>query len=56
MEFLVEFDVRVPEGTPEAEIERRVSDEAAASADVGPRGASRAAVEAPTAANVGSCR
>ena len=36
MEFLVEFDARG--NPPEAEIEQRVSDEAAASADVGPRG------------------
>ena len=28
MEFLVEFDVHVPEGNPEAEIERRVRTDA----------------------------
>ena len=30
MEFLVEFDIRVPEGTPEAEVEQRMSAKAAA--------------------------
>jgi muconolactone delta-isomerase len=52
MEFLVEFDVRVPEGTPEAEIEQRVSDEAAASADV----TLVRLWKPPTGANVRSCR
>jgi muconolactone delta-isomerase len=33
MEFLVEFDVHVPDGTPEAEIEGRVSAEVAASGE-----------------------
>jgi muconolactone D-isomerase len=32
MEFLVEFELNVPEGTPESEVEKRVSAEAAASA------------------------
>jgi len=30
MEFLVEFDIRIPDGTPEAEVEHRESAEAAA--------------------------
>ena len=32
MEFLVRFDVTIPEGTPEAEVQERVGDEAAAAA------------------------
>jgi len=32
MEFLVEFDLRVPEGTPESQVNERVTAEAAASA------------------------
>ena len=32
MEFLVEFEINVPEGTPESEVEARESDEAAAAA------------------------
>ena len=46
MEFLVEFDIRVPEGTPEAEVEQRMSAEAAALAGLSPRGAPGAAVAA----------
>jgi muconolactone D-isomerase len=38
MEFLVQFDLEVPEGTPEAEVEERVSAEAAASAALGREG------------------
>jgi muconolactone delta-isomerase len=34
MEFLVEFDIHVPAGTPEAEIEQRERSEAAAAADL----------------------
>jgi hypothetical protein len=33
-EFLVEFDVNVPEGTPESEVEQRERAEAAAAADL----------------------
>ena len=32
MEFLVEFEVEVPEGTRESEVEQRLRDEAAAAA------------------------
>ena len=32
MEFLVDFELRAPDGTPEPEVKRRVGDEAAASA------------------------
>ena len=46
MEFLVEFDIRVPGGTPEAEVEQRISAEAAALAGLGSRGAPGAAVAA----------
>jgi muconolactone D-isomerase len=35
VEFLVEFDLHVPVGTPESEVNQRVSDEAAASAELG---------------------
>src|SRR3954451_9826005 len=38
MEFLVEFDLQVPEGTPESEVEQRVSAEAAASAELAGEG------------------
>ena len=38
MEFLVEFDLHVPEGTPEAEVAERASAEAAASADLARQG------------------
>jgi muconolactone D-isomerase len=34
MEFLVEFDLHVPEGTPDAELQHRVTAEAAASAEL----------------------
>jgi muconolactone D-isomerase len=34
MEFLVEFDLQVPEGTPESEVKERASAEAAASAEL----------------------
>ena len=34
MEFLVEFDIHVPEGTPEAEIEQRASAEEAAAVEL----------------------
>ena len=38
MEFLVEFDIQVPEGSPEAEVEQRMSAEAAASAELAREG------------------
>ncbi len=38
MEFLVGFDVRIPDGTPESEISERVSAEASAAADLIRRG------------------
>jgi muconolactone D-isomerase len=38
MEFLVEFEVHVPAGTPEAEVKERRSAEAAASARLGRQG------------------
>jgi muconolactone D-isomerase len=38
MEFLVEFELNVPEGTPESEVKRRVSAEAAVSADLAREG------------------
>jgi muconolactone D-isomerase len=38
MEFLVEFDVHVPEGAPESEVNARESAEAAAAADLARRG------------------
>ena len=38
MEFLVEFDLHVPEGTPENEIQQRESAEARASAELGREG------------------
>jgi muconolactone D-isomerase len=38
MEFLVEFDLEVPEGTPESEVKARVSAEAEASAALGREG------------------
>jgi muconolactone D-isomerase len=38
MEFLAEFDIQVPEGTPEAEVEQRVSAEAAATAELAREG------------------
>jgi muconolactone delta-isomerase len=38
MEFLVEFDVRLPEGTPQAEVDARVGAEAEAAADLARRG------------------
>jgi muconolactone D-isomerase len=38
MEFLVEFDLHIPEGTPKAEVNQRVSAEAAASAELGREG------------------
>jgi muconolactone delta-isomerase len=38
MEFLVEFEVDVPEGTPETEVEERVSAEAVAAADLAREG------------------
>lgn len=38
MEFLVEFDLHVPRGTPESEVNRRVTGEAAASAELGREG------------------
>jgi muconolactone D-isomerase len=34
MEFLVEFELNVPEGTPESDVKLRVSAEAAASAEL----------------------
>jgi muconolactone delta-isomerase len=38
MEFLVEFDIRVPEGTPESEVAERERGEAAAAAKLGDEG------------------
>jgi muconolactone D-isomerase len=38
MEFLVEFDLRVPEGAQEAEVNERVRAEAEASAELGRQG------------------
>jgi muconolactone delta-isomerase len=38
MEFLVEFDVRVPEGVPESEVSDRMSAEAAAAAELARQG------------------
>jgi muconolactone delta-isomerase len=38
MEFLVEFDIKVPDGTPEAEVKARVNAEAEASADLARKG------------------
>ena len=38
MEFLVEFNLTVPDGTPESEVTERTSAEAAASADLARRG------------------
>jgi muconolactone D-isomerase len=38
MEFLVEFNLTVPQGTPAAEVKDRVSAEAAASAQLGREG------------------
>jgi muconolactone delta-isomerase len=38
MEFLVEFDLRVPEGTPESAVKERASAEAAASAELAREG------------------
>jgi muconolactone D-isomerase len=38
MEFLVEFQLNVPEGTPESEVNERVTAEAAASAELGRQG------------------
>jgi len=38
MEFLVEFDIHVPEAAPESEVEQRVSAEAVASAELGREG------------------
>jgi len=38
MEFLVEFDIHVPEGTPEAEVEQRASAEVAAAAELARHG------------------
>ena len=34
MEFLVEFEIRVPDGTPEAEVEQRTHAEASAAAEL----------------------
>ena len=38
MEFLVEFDLHIPDGTPESEVQERVAAEAAASAELGRQG------------------
>src|SRR5262249_28247906 len=38
MEFLVEFDINIPEGTPESEVTQRVSAEAAAAVDLARQG------------------
>ena len=38
MEFLVEFELNIPDGTPEAEVRDRVRDEADASAALGRSG------------------
>jgi muconolactone delta-isomerase len=38
MEFLVEFDLHVPDGTPDPEVNERVTAEAAASAELGREG------------------
>ena len=38
MEFLVEFQFNVPEGTPESEVKQRESAEAAAAADLAREG------------------
>jgi muconolactone D-isomerase len=38
VEFLVEFELHVPEGTPESEVTQRVHAEAAASAALGRQG------------------
>jgi muconolactone delta-isomerase len=38
MEFLVEFDLHVPDGAPESEVKERVTAEAAASAQLGREG------------------
>jgi len=38
MEFLVEFDIHVPEGTPRAEVEQRTKAEAAATAELAREG------------------
>ena len=38
MEFLVEFEVNIPEGAPESDVQERVSAEAAASADLAREG------------------
>ena len=38
MEFLVEFDLKVPEETPESEVDERVTAEAAASAALARQG------------------
>jgi hypothetical protein len=38
MEFLVEFELNVPEGTPESDVKQRESAEAAASADLAREG------------------
>ncbi len=50
MEFLVEFDVHVPEGSQEAEIEQCVSAEAAASAELAREGHLMRLWKPPTAA------
>jgi muconolactone D-isomerase len=38
MEFLVEFDLKIPDGTPESEVNQHVTAEAAASAALGREG------------------
>jgi muconolactone delta-isomerase len=38
MEFLVEFEVEVPDGTPEREVERRTAAEASAAARLAEEG------------------
>ena len=38
MEFLVEFDVNIPDGAPESEVKERVSAEATAAADLARHG------------------
>ena len=38
MEFLVEFDIHIPEGTPDAEVEQGVSAEAAGAAELARKG------------------
>jgi muconolactone D-isomerase len=38
VEFLVEFDLHIPDGTPESEVNQRLTAEAAASAELGREG------------------